>query len=100
MVHTRKLVAVKVSSNFREATQVVEAALPEPSGTDVIVQNFYVGINASDVNFTAGVYVPGIKPPFDCGFESLGRVVAVGNEVTRVKVGDAVAFSGIIHSHP
>ena len=29
----------------------------------------YVGINASDINFTAGRYDPNVKPPFECGFE-------------------------------
>ena len=29
----------------------------------------YVGINASDVNYTAARYDPGVKVPFDCGFE-------------------------------
>lgn len=29
----------------------------------------FVGINASDVNFTAGKYDPNAKLPFDCGFE-------------------------------
>ena len=29
----------------------------------------YVGINASDVNFSAGRYDPSARPPFDAGFE-------------------------------
>ena len=29
----------------------------------------YVGINASDINYTAGRYDSSIKPPFDVGFE-------------------------------
>ena len=28
----------------------------------VIIKNHYVGINASDINFTNGKYIPGIKP--------------------------------------
>lgn len=29
----------------------------------------FVGINASDINHSAGRYDPGRKPPIDCGFE-------------------------------
>lgn len=29
----------------------------------------YVGINASDINHSAGRYDPTVKPPFECGFE-------------------------------
>ena len=28
-----------------------------------------MGINASDINYSAGRYDPTVKPPFDCGFE-------------------------------
>ena len=56
MVHSRKLIAEKISRNFREATKIIDVALPAPSEKEVLIQNFYVGINASDVNFTAGTY--------------------------------------------
>lgn len=54
-----------------------------------------MGINASDINFTAGKYTPGLKPPFDAGFESLGEVLAVGPSVgsgsgSGIKVGQFV----------
>ncbi len=29
----------------------------------------YVGINASDINYTSGRYDATVKPPFDVGFE-------------------------------
>lgn len=29
----------------------------------------FVGINASDINYTAGRYDPKLRPPFDVGFE-------------------------------
>ena len=55
-----------------------------------------LGINASDINFTAGRYFPDpkkIKLPFDCGFESLGKVVYAGADVKRLKKGDFVLIS-------
>jgi len=59
---------------------------------EVLIKNSFVGINASDVNFTAGKYFP-IKPPFDLGFEAIGTIEAKGEQVQRLKVGDSVVFS-------
>lgn len=56
----------------------------------------FVGINASDINYSAGRYDPSVKPPFDVGFEGLGEVVGLGlSASSRFTVGDTVAyFSG------
>lgn len=56
----------------------------------------FVGINASDINYTAGRYSgspaeAAAKLPFDAGFESVGVVAAVGPGVADLKPGDAVA---------
>lgn len=90
----RKIVAKAIGTNFREVTEVVEVPLTLPKGDDVLVRTAYVGINASDINFTNGVYLPGVKPPFDVGFEAIGEVAAVGPSVSGLGVGDAV---GLMH---
>lgn len=36
---------------------------------EVVVQNHFVGINASDINHSAGRYDMKAKPPFFTGFE-------------------------------
>jgi NADPH-dependent curcumin reductase CurA len=77
----KKVVANKLSTDFREATNISTATLPASHALkkgNVIIRNIWAGVNASDVNWTAGRYVPGMKPPFDCGFESLAVVVAAG----------------------
>lgn len=87
----RKIIATKLSTNFREATTI--AAVPFPPAlppTAVLVRNRFVGINASDINFTAGIYQPDVQPPFDCGFEAVGEVVATGAAVAAVRSGAAV----------
>jgi len=86
-----KLIVHTLSTDFRKATKQVETPLAQPRKGEVLVRNAVVGINASDINFTAGKYLPNVRPPLDCGFESIGVIVAVGDGVTRVKVGDAVA---------
>lgn len=53
----------------------------------------FVGINASDINYSAGRYDPSIKPPFDVGFEGIGEVVGLGlSASSRFTVGDTVAY--------
>ena len=57
----------------------------------ILVQNRFVGINASDINFSAGRYDPSHQPPLDCGFEGVGTVVAAG-EKSGHRVGQAVLY--------
>ena len=86
----RKVVGTKLSSNFREATQVMIARMPQRlRPTEALVQNIFVGVNASDINLTAGVYKPGAPLPMECGFEALGKVVGKGSSV-NVPLGSAV----------
>ncbi|DAZ97611.1 TPA: hypothetical protein N0F65_002230, partial [Lagenidium giganteum] len=87
---SRKIVCKKLSTNFRECTEIVSFDVPQLRQNEVLVQTKYVGVNASDINYTNGAYLPGVKPPFDCGFEAVGIVVDVGPGVKRLKKGDAV----------
>ncbi|KPA76491.1 putative oxidoreductase [Leptomonas pyrrhocoris] len=91
--HTfRRIVAHDLSVDFRAATSIVRADFPkELHPKAVLVRNKFVGINASDINFTAGIYQPDVRPPFGCGFEAVGEVVAVGSAVLDLKPGAAVA---------
>ncbi|KAG8340743.1 Alcohol dehydrogenase GroES like domain [Trypanosoma vivax] len=87
----RKLVATSLSSNFRHATEIVSAAFPDKlKPTELLVKNYYVGINASDINFTAGRYKPDVQVPFDCGFEALGEIIAIGSNIKHFAVGNYV----------
>ncbi len=63
-------------------------ALPSriPAG-HVLLRVAFAGVNASDVNFTAGRYQASIAEaeaslPFDAGFEAVGAVAAVGPQVS------------------
>uniref|UniRef100_H2Z8U8 15-oxoprostaglandin 13-reductase n=1 Tax=Ciona savignyi TaxID=51511 RepID=H2Z8U8_CIOSA len=87
----RKLVVQALTSNFRKAIEIQTVSLPVPTSGHVLVKNRYVGINASDVNFTAGKYAPGVSPPFDAGFEAVGEVVAVSDDLPASLVGKSVA---------
>ncbi len=87
----RKLVATQRTTDFREAADGVEEEIPQPGPDEVLVRNKYAGVNATDVNITAGRYDPSAEPPFPLGAEATGYVEAVGEQVQRLSEGDAVA---------
>ncbi|KAK8785339.1 prostaglandin reductase 3-like isoform X2 [Amblyomma americanum] len=87
----RKLVCVKTTPKFREAVSIVTAPTPKPGPGEVLVRTCYAGVNASDVNATAGRYEAFKEHPFDLGFEAVGEVVAVGPDVEALQVGNFVA---------
>ncbi|KAF7669212.1 hypothetical protein LDENG_00228290 [Lucifuga dentata] len=89
----KKLLVTKLSPNFREAASLQTVAVPTPGDADLLVRNRFVGINASDINYTAGRYDPSVKPPFDAGFEGIGEVVGLGLSASSCfTVGDTVAY--------
>ena len=88
----RKLIATALSTNFREVVTVQSLPIPAPSSGQVLVRNRFVGINATDINITAGRYSRDTSPPQDLGLESVGEVVAVGTGGYHgYKLGDPVA---------
>ena len=94
----QKLVVTKVTHKFREAVEMVKAPVAEPGAGELLIRNRFVGINATDINVSAGRYHnhwKANKPPFDIGLEGLGEVVAVGPGVVDYKIGQTVAYMDI-----
>ncbi|XP_047325266.1 prostaglandin reductase-3-like [Impatiens glandulifera] len=99
-----KIVVDTLSHNFRSATSIVQTPVPLPiEPGHVLVKVIYVGVNASDVNFSSGHYFSGSKTdlasalPFDAGFEAVGIIAAIGESVHHWKVGTPaalIAFGG------
>ncbi|XP_068320021.1 uncharacterized protein [Pyrus communis] len=94
-----KLVVHTLSHNFRNATSIVRAPLRLPiEPHSVLVKIIYAGVNASDVNYSSGRYFSGktkdteSRLPFDCGFEAVGIIAAVGDFVTNLQVGTPAAI--------
>lgn len=85
----RKLVAIDFSRNFRSVARIVDAQITEPGPFDVVVKNAFAGVNASDVNISAGVYLAGERP-FDLGVEAVGHIVKKGDKVSHLQVGQPV----------
>ena len=66
---------------------------PEPKPNEALVQIKATGLNFIDVYFREGRYPS--KLPFIVGQEAAGVVERVGNEVTMLKPGDRVAYTGL-----
>lgn len=52
----RRLMVNKISHKFKEACSIQSVQTPVLKDTELLVHNRFVGINASDVNFSAGRY--------------------------------------------
>lgn len=67
-----------------------ERAVPVPSGQQVLVRVAAAGVNRPDVMQRQGLYPPPPGASDIPGLEIAGTVVAVGDEVEHVRIGDAV----------
>ena len=66
---------------------------PQPKPNEALVKIHAAGLNFIDVYFREGRYPS--KLPFIVGQEASGAVEKVGSEVTSVKPGDRVAYTGL-----
>lgn len=72
--------------------------IPQPCDHEVLVKLEYVGICGSDVHYYEFGRIADqiVTTPFVLGHEAAGAIVAVGNAVTHLQVGDRVALeSGV-----
>ncbi|QFZ28560.1 putative NADP-dependent alcohol dehydrogenase [Clavispora lusitaniae] len=58
--------------------------------TDVVIKNICCGLCGTDIHTTQENWGPMQRPDTVVGHEIIGTVIAVGDEVTEVKVGDRV----------
>src|SRR5213596_612895 len=66
---------------------------PQPKAGEAIVKVDAAGLNYIDVYYRSGLYKAEL--PMTLGLEAGGTVTAVGPNVTEVKVGDKVAYTGV-----
>ena len=70
---------------------------PKPGHGEALVKISAIGLNFIDVYFRMGLYKPP-QLPFTPGSEAAGTVVAVGEGVKEVKVGDKIIFKEYSHT--
>jgi len=80
-----------------EVLELVKLPVPEAKGAEAVVKIVAAGINFIDVYYREGRYKAVM--PFVPGQEAAGDVVAVGPNVTSLKVGDRVAYTMVLGSY-
>jgi NADPH:quinone reductase-like Zn-dependent oxidoreductase len=74
-----------------DALKLVERPDPQPDVNQVLVRVKATSLNYRDLIVAQGQYGSGVKYPLIPMSDGAGEVVAVGDGVTRVKIGDRVA---------
>jgi NADPH2:quinone reductase len=80
-----------------EVLRYEEVASPEPRSGEALVELQASGVNFIDVYKRTGLYK--IPSPATLGEEGAGKVVAVGEGVTEVRVGDRVAWASVLGAY-
>lgn len=80
-----------------EVLTLIDAPVPDLKPNEALVQIEAVGVNFLDVYFREGRYPAPL--PFIIGQEGAGLVVAVGPDVTTLRLGDRVAYTGVMGSY-
>jgi NADPH:quinone reductase len=76
-----------------EALKLDDIPAPSPKAGEALVKVDAAGLNYVDVYFRTGMYKAEL--PLTIGMEAGGTVTAVGSNVSEVKVGDKVAYTGV-----
>eukprot|EP01055_Gregarina_sp_Pseudo9_P005850 Gregarina_sp_Pseudo_9__5849@NODE_902_length_2074_cov_30_806388_g847_i0_p1_GENE_NODE_902_length_2074_cov_30_806388_g847_i0NODE_902_length_2074_cov_30_806388_g847_i0_p1_ORF_typecomplete_len357_score28_90ADH_N/PF08240_12/1_4e26ADH_zinc_N/PF00107_26/2e18Glu_dehyd_C/PF16912_5/8_7e102Hacid_dh_C/PF02826_19/3_2e06AlaDh_PNT_C/PF01262_21/7_4e06Shikimate_DH/PF01488_20/0_0013GFO_IDH_MocA/PF01408_22/0_15GFO_IDH_MocA/PF01408_22/1_8e04AdoHcyase_NAD/PF00670_21/0_13_NODE_902_length_2074_cov_30_806388_g847_i03371 len=92
-IATKGLAAFDASAEFRPHTFKIHALRPK----DVHVQVHFCGMCHSDLHYASNEWLSANYPCVP-GHEITGKVVAIGNEVTKFKVDQHVAVGVIINS--
>jgi NADPH2:quinone reductase len=81
-----------------EALVYENVDFPAPGPGQIKIKQHACGINFIDTYFRTGLYKPP-QLPFVAGNESAGEVSALGPDVTGFKIGDRVAFVGLLGAY-
>jgi len=80
-----------------EMLELVDLPTPQPQPDEVIIKVAAVGVNYIDVYYREGRYKAPL--PFISGQEAAGTVSAIGANVKGIKIGDKVAWTGLLGSY-
>lgn len=80
-----------------DVLEIVDIPVPDPKANEAVVEIKAAGVNFIDVYYREGRYPAPL--PFTLGQEGAGVVAAIGSEVSNVKPGDRVAYTGVLGSY-
>lgn len=91
MPQTAVMNAIEISeAGGPEVLVPVERARPVPSAEQILIEVHFAGVNRPDALQRAGSYAPPAGASDLPGLEASGIIVAVGADVSKWKIGDAV----------
>ena len=82
-----------VVTDFTAPLEIQDLPVPEPGPTDVLVKMEVTGLCHTDIHAAHGDWPVKPSPPFIPGHEGIGRVEAIGSDVTDRSVGERVAIA-------
>ncbi len=85
--------AIRIHANGGpEVMRWEDVPTPDPARGEVLIHHEAVGLNYIDVYFRTGLYKTAL--PAGLGMEGSGVVLALGEGVTELAVGDRIAYAG------
>ncbi|KAI3384663.1 hypothetical protein SNEBB_009040 [Seison nebaliae] len=84
---------IRIETGFGGAMRqmkIGEMDLQPPQPNQLLIRVKYSGLSFQDIMAKQGILQDAPKPPFVLGFEAVGEVEAVGNNVKNFKAGDRV----------
>lgn len=88
----KKLEVINFTPDFQNAVVIKNRPIMAPHAAQVRIKIIYVGVNTCDINVTAGNFSYEKVLPIEVGFEALGVIDAVGENVTGFKIGHIVLY--------
>ncbi|WP_130618556.1 alcohol dehydrogenase AdhP [Dyella amyloliquefaciens] len=88
-----KTMKAAVAHRFGEPLRIEEVPVPTPGRGEVLVKIVSSGVCHTDVHAVDGDWPVKPQPPFIPGHEGVGVVVALGDGVDNLKIGDAVGIA-------
>lgn len=80
-----------------EVLKISDVVLGNPGPGEALIRQTAIGVNYIDIYHRAGLYPQPM--PFIPGMEGAGVVEAVGPDVSNLKIGDRVAYAGLIGAY-